>query len=312
MRINNVRVAVFGSTGWVGSQVSESLERYFTVEKFPYYDLSRLRANPSFFNVIVNCAGLVGNPNVAAVQGKINELRKANVDLPQELAEIAGPAQTHLIHLSSGCLYDKYKQGLDAQDNQISEVDGWTEEDEPNFDGSDYVVSKRNGEEVLKNYERVTILRPRMPFNDTASEKNLLIKLAKYMKGEIVNAYNTITPMSVLIQAIFSICEQNNNPSTFGTFNLCSMKPVPTSLLMETIAGELNLDYGVTYTHPNDFNEKQECKRSFTSICSTKAIEAGIAKHPAMIDPMIDVQHILYMMSKIPGKRVAWQNAINS
>lgn len=312
MRINNVRVAVFGSTGWVGNQVSEMLERYFTVEKFAYYELERLKANPSYFNVIINCAGLVGNPNVAAVQGQINELRKANVDLPQELAEIAGPAQTHLIHLSSGCLFDKYKQGFDAQDSKIKEEEGWTEEDKPNFDGSDYVVSKRNGEEVLKNYERVSILRPRMPFNDKASEKNLLIKLAKYMKGEIVNAHNTITPMSVLLHSIFSICEQHNQPNTFGTFNLCSITPVTTSLLMETIAGELNLDYGVNYIHPDEFNEKQECKRSFTSISSRKAISAGIAKHPAMMDPMVDVLHILYMMSKIPGKRETWQHVINS
>lgn len=312
MRINNMRIAVFGATGWVGSEVSQYLERFFTVEKFAYYEISKLRTNPSYFNVIINCAGLVGNPNVAAVQGQIDELRKANVDLPQELAEIAGLAQAHLIHLSSGCLYDKYKQGQDAQDNEISEVDGWIEEDEPNFDGSDYVISKRNGEIALKNYERVTILRPRMPFNDKAIDKNLLIKLAKYTKGEIVNAYNTITPMSVLVNCIFNICEQYNQRDTFGTFNLCSLKPVPTSLLMETIAGELNLDYGVTYTHPDEFNAKHECKRSFTSICSKKAIDNGIVKHPAMIDPMIDVSYILYMMTKIPGKRASWQNAINS
>ena len=176
-------ILVLGQTGYIGSQFINELE----YRKLPYIGLSRVdinycnysdlfsyvtTSNPRGFNLIINCAGYIGKPNVDACEDHKAETIEGNVVLPKMLSDICvETGYTKLMHISSGCIYNGYNKT-------------YTEEDPPDFcfktnNGSFYSGCKALAEDLI-NKDNSYICRLRIPFDEFDNSRNYLSKLKNY------------------------------------------------------------------------------------------------------------------------------------
>ena len=129
-----------------------------------------------------------------------------------------------IIHITSGCVYDGYKDG------------GWLETDESNLNydnGSFYGGSKALLEKLIQPYlTKSYLFRIRLPFGKDKHKKNLLCKLIKYEK--LVNYRNSITCIEDLINVVNYFIEARPE---YGTYNITN----PGSITTRQIADMLGL-----------------------------------------------------------------------
>ena len=64
-----------------------------------------LRANADQIDVLINCAGYVGKPNVDACELHKEECLQGNVLLPEMLSRFCSELMIKFVHISSGCIY---------------------------------------------------------------------------------------------------------------------------------------------------------------------------------------------------------------
>ena len=197
-----MNVLILGS-GYVGNHLFNHLKRYHDVEQInqrrvdytftgAYADAIDLKSYlmDKRFDVAINCSGYTGKPNVDACEDDKATCWEYNVIAPPKTAEMLNRFKVPMIHVSSGCIYQKARK--------------WTEEDIPNFGlynraSSFYSMSKHAGELALDGMNGY-IMRIRMPFCGTNQHKNILVKYLKY--NDIISEHNSLTSIPDLCTAI--------------------------------------------------------------------------------------------------------------
>ena len=142
-------------------------------------------------DVIINCAGRTGRPNVDWCETHKEETVRSNVTGPLVLLDECAKRGIYWLHLSSGCVY--------AGDNGGR---GFTEEDPPNFSGSFYSRSKAWADQVLREFP-VLILRLRMPFDGSENPRNLITKLRGYAR--VLDEPNSLTYLPDFVDAAVAL-----------------------------------------------------------------------------------------------------------
>ena len=166
-------------TGFIGSSLSTFLETSkhkitaFSQTHLNYTNSDLLAAALKRLqcNILINCSGYTGSPNVDACEKNKEKCFFYNVTLPLNLARVCEKLNIKLINVSSGCIYTGYEKQF-------------TEKDIPNFgifnsSSSFYSQTKHICELNLTDFDVLT-LRVRMPFNSLAVSKNLIYKIYKY------------------------------------------------------------------------------------------------------------------------------------
>ena len=194
---------------------------------------------------VINAAGYTGSPNVDACQDHPIDTMEGNVFWP---LQIERNCEYPVIHLSSGCIYDGFKPG------------GWTEEDEPNFTASLYSLSKKLGQNAVKNYmHKSYLLRLRMPFGTKNHPKNLLTKLSNY--PTLIDGVNSMSRVEDVAKV--SVWFARNLPKP-GVYNLINPGEVWTHEIIEMMG--LKKDW---FT-PEEFKAVIKVPRSFCNLSSEK------------------------------------------
>ncbi|PIR52099.1 hypothetical protein COU77_02180, partial [Candidatus Peregrinibacteria bacterium CG10_big_fil_rev_8_21_14_0_10_49_16] len=175
-----MNILIFGSRGYMG----QNFFRLFSGSFGSDVDIADSAAVGKEFDrvqpdVVINCAAKTGRPNIDWCEDHKADTLRSNVTGPLVLLEMCLKAGCHLVHMSSGCIYQGDNGGH-----------GFSENDPPNFFGSFYARTKIWAEAVLKEFPML-ILRPRMPFENNAHERNLITKLAKYAK--VIDVQNSMT-----------------------------------------------------------------------------------------------------------------------
>lgn len=140
---------------------------------------------------IINAAGITGVPNIDWIEDHKQETIRANIIGALNLADIAYIHGIHMTNIGTGCIYS-----YDSQ-HPMGSGKGFTEEDEPNFEGSFYSKSKAMLEKFLRVYPNVLYLRLRLPLAFDFHKRNLIAKLTSYQK--VVNIPNSITVLDELL-----------------------------------------------------------------------------------------------------------------
>lgn len=176
--------------------------------------------------VIINAAGYSGTPNVDACEDHRQECVEGNVLWPLLVERRA--QSLPVIHIGSGCIYQHYKVTRDGA------AIGFTETDRPNFDKSFYSLSKLMAERALHPYlHKSYILRIRMPFDSSTSNRNLLMKLASYPK--LVDSFNSLSCLDDVARVVVHFAKTLPKPGIYNTVN-------PGIIKTKEIAGLMNLD----------------------------------------------------------------------
>jgi dTDP-4-dehydrorhamnose reductase len=208
-----MRILVLGG-GFLGMKVAEALNAELVTERITdSYSLYETMADKvmDFPEVIINCIGKTGRPNVDWCESNKSETYVSNVHVPYILAEFCKKHNIKLVHISSGCIYQGDNGGK-----------GFSESDTPNFTGSFYSFTKAMAEQLVSTNPDSLILRMRMPIADTPSDRELIGKLLRYQT--IVNTPNSVTIVDDLnFLNILSFLIKNN---ASGIYNVCNPEPV--------------------------------------------------------------------------------------
>lgn len=178
------KVLLFGGrSGYIGSEFKAQLLRQCEVVALapPHVQVDSYRGfikdtiehiNP---DIVINCAGYTGKPNVDACETQKEACFYGNVTYPKEIAKACAEVGTPFGHVSSGCIYNGYDKVF-------------TEEDAPNFSFesgycSYYSGTKADGEKaILAANPNSFIWRLRIPFEETANPRNYITKMINYDK----------------------------------------------------------------------------------------------------------------------------------
>lgn len=147
-------------------------------------------------NVVINCSGFTGRPNIDEAESKKEECWEYNVRSPLQVAQLCSNFGVKHIHISSGCVYTGYDKEF-------------TEEDTPNFglwdESSTYSKTKHAFEYLSKSLPS-KILRIRMPISGD-SPRCYLTKIRNYDK--LINYRNSKTYIPELCEFIVRLIQHS-------------------------------------------------------------------------------------------------------
>lgn len=193
--------------GYVGNYLAKTLPNatLYPQKLTETYQIKELMLKYFPSHTLINCAGKTGKPNVDWCERNKEATFDGNVNLPLMIAEACKEIKQPWVHIGSGCIYNGYDKEF-------------TEEDEPNFDGSYYARTKAWSQDLLKGYDEVLILRIRMPIDDKLSERNYITKIVSYARQgrTLYDLPNSMTILSDLAGAIQHLTEQGST----GTYNV--------------------------------------------------------------------------------------------
>lgn len=149
----------------------------------------------------------------------LNQNVNDNLFVPVSLALFCDSHNIHFTYMGTGCIY--------TYDNEhMIDGIGFTEEDEPNFFGSNYSVVKGHTNNLMK-YTNALTLRIRMPITSCLSPRNFISKITTYEK--ICSIKNS---MSVLPELLPLSLTMMNNKDT-GIYNFTNPGSISHNEILE-------------------------------------------------------------------------------
>ena len=225
-----MKLLIYGSKGWIGNQFINYLEEYNlnNLEKIDYIkglvridnteELKKeiLENNPTnIITFIGRTHGKIDNKIYSTIdyleqEGKLVENIRDNLFSPISLALICMELNIHYSYLGTGCIFD-----YDKNHPYGEEVNGFTEEDKPNFFGSSYSIVKGFTDRLFHQLESNCLnMRIRMPITCENNNRNFITKIIKYEK--ICSIPNSMTVLEDFYPIIIDLLKNK----TTGTINL--------------------------------------------------------------------------------------------
>lgn len=216
-------------------------------------------------DVLINCLGKTGRPNVDWCESNREATAATNIALPIVIAEACAKEGVHLIQIGSGCIYfgpSPYKGHTSyAQDP------GWQETDFAN-PASFYSKTKYACDLALGPMPHVTTLRIRMPVSDKDVPRNLINKLRGYK--QVIDIPNSMTFMSDLVRCIDWTA--TNRPG--GIFHVANPQPLTAARIMQEYQKYVP-EHKFEIINEHQLDEMTVAKRSNCILNADKLRRAG-------------------------------------
>jgi nucleoside-diphosphate-sugar epimerase len=219
-----MKVLVYGSKGWIGSQFInilmknkiKFLEGKSRVENKVDLEKEIDEYEPThIISLIGRTHGICDNVTYSTIdyleqEGKLFENVRDNLFSPLLLAHICSTKNIHFTYLGTGCIFQ-----YDEQHPFEQEINGFTEESLPNFFGSSYSIVKGFTDQLMKLYDTKCLnLRIRMPITNNNNPRNFITKIVNYEK--ICSVSNSMTVLPELLPIALDLMKYGET----GTFNL--------------------------------------------------------------------------------------------
>lgn len=167
-------------------------------------------------DVVLNCVGKAGTPNVDWCEDHKEETFHSNVTGPIVLMEECRQRRIYWVHIGSGCIFSGDNGGR-----------GFREEDAPNFQGSFYARTKQWADALLDAFTDsaegsggILILRIRMPMEPEEHSKNLLTKVTKFTK--VIDVPNSVTYLPDFVDSAATLIDRRRT----GIYHMVNPGPV--------------------------------------------------------------------------------------
>jgi len=213
-----MKLLIYGSKGWIGSQILE----YLNANNIEYIEGKVRVDNTSEVEKEIrsidptNVLCLVGRTHgeidgkvystidYLEQNGKLVENIRDNLFAQVSLSLICSRLKVHLCLLATGCIFQ-------YDSNHTQEV-GFTEKDLPNFFDSSYSIVKGFNDRLM-HLLPVLSVRIRMPISSQPNSRNFITKITKYEK--ICSMANSMTVLDDFIPILINLCEKQH----IGTVN---------------------------------------------------------------------------------------------
>lgn len=222
--------------------------------------------------IVINCAGKTGRPNVDWCEDHKMETMFSNVVAPLILARVCEELSVYMVHVGSGCVYEGYKNG-----------EGFGEDDQPNFFGSFYSRTKASSEKLLKEFP-ILQLRLRMPFDSIPSERNFISKIIKYPK--VISVPNSISVLDDFLFAAKSLMDKKAK----GIFNVTNPGVIDHKEILDMYKEIVDPTYNYELFSLEEMEKITVAKRSNCGLSTKKMESEGIYLRPvreAVLDALI-------------------------
>jgi dTDP-4-dehydrorhamnose reductase len=217
-------VLIYGANGWIGKQFVELMEKENVnyvcgcarVDNVDNLKTEIKNINPTHIvSFIGRTHGKINEKEYTTIdyleqKGKLYENIRDNLFSPWLIAEICREKNIHYTYLGTGCIF-KYDDLHPFEE----EMNGFNENDEPNFFESSYSVVKGFTDRMMHFYERnVLNLRIRMPITETKNNRNFITKITTYKK--VCSIKNSMSVLPTLFPYVLDMMKNK----TVGTINL--------------------------------------------------------------------------------------------
>jgi dTDP-4-dehydrorhamnose reductase len=247
-----MKFLLYGGKGWIGSQIYDLLNKLgheviVGTSRIDNYDdtLNEITSiNP---DRVICTTGRTsgGNFNNIDYLEDLNVLPinlRDNLVGPMTLARITNYYGIHMVYLGTGCIYhyDDVHQmpNLDILSVKSSSVKGFTEDDLPNFTGSQYSSVKGVTDQLIRQYNNVLNARIRMPISSDLHPRNYITKISSYKN--IIDIPNSMTILDDMLPILI---DMSINKTT-GSINLVNpgvISPVDILKLIKNKSIEFNI-----------------------------------------------------------------------
>lgn len=258
-------------------------------------------------DVLINCIGKTGRPNVDWCENNKEDTANANVALPILMAEACAKRSIHLIQIGSGCIYfgkspnRVYVSGNGATANKIPVAlshttalptawptmltadtptiedmgidTGWKETDFANPQ-SFYSKTKYACDLAIGSMKHVTTLRIRMPISYKNQPRNLINKLRGYK--QVIDIPNSMTFMEDLATCIDWVIDRGQ----VGIFHVTNPQPVTAAEIMKEFQKYVP-DHKFEIINEKQLDDLTLAKRSNCILNGDKLREAGFYMTPS-------------------------------
>jgi len=230
-KAKKVKFLIFGRTGWIGGVLGKLVQEAgyecsFGTCRLQEREKVRREISESGATHVLNAAGVTGRPNVDWCESHKVETIRANVIGTLTLVDVASQLGVHVTNFATGCIfhYDDAigkPENVPRDKNLISTAGPqsvFTEDDQANFSGSYYSLTKGYVENMLRAYDNVLTLRVRMPIDHDVegNKRNFIYKIAHYAK--IVNIPNSMTVLDELLPYSVELAVRGKT----GIYNFCN------------------------------------------------------------------------------------------
>lgn len=261
-----MKILIFGR-GYIAGKFKDSFGEEAQISDVRIEDLSNVKAEIQGIKpeIIVNCAGKTGRPNVDWCEDNKMETLFGNVTAPLILAKACEDLGVYMVHIGSGCVYEGYKEGI-----------GYNEEDAPNFAGSYYSRTKAWSEKMLKDFN-ILQLRLRMPFDSVPSERNFITKIIKYNK--VISVPNSISVLDDFMKAARMLIEKRAT----GIYNVTNPGTIDQQSILDMYIELVDPNYKYELFSVEEMEKITKAKRSNCGLSVSKLDEEGIHLRPVAI-----------------------------
>ena len=232
-------------------------------------------------DVIINCTGFCGRPNVDQCEIQKSKTYMANVVIPASLAYECEREGVRLIHIGSGCIYfgkSPNKTWCKVDDGNPClggfEYDsGWKEDDFAN-PKSYYSKTKYACDLAIGSLPHVTTLRIRMPISTKNNERNFINKIRGYKN--IVDIPNSVTFIDDLVRCIDWVITTNQS----GIFHVTNPEPLSAADVMREYQ-KYDPKHKFNIINEDELDKITIAKRSNCILNSDKLKNAGFTMTPS-------------------------------
>lgn len=216
-------------------------------------------------DVIINCIGKTGRPNIDWCESHKEETASINTALPILLADECKKHNVRLIQIGSGCIYfgkSPYKGEVFSSPDP-----GWREDDFANPQ-SFYSKTKYACDLMIGQMPHVTTLRIRMPISTKDNPRNLINKLKGY--NQIIDIPNSMTFMDDLVRCV----DWAINKDKIGIFHVVNPQPITAAQIMKEYQKYVP-DHKFDIINEYELDQLTAAKRSNCILSGTKLKAAG-------------------------------------
>lgn len=233
-------------------------------------------------DVLVNCIGKTGRPNVDWCESNKTETYMANVTLPLMIAEWCEKHSVQLIHIGSGCIYfgespnhsDHLVQMMSGRNVAYGLLDlGWKETDFANPQ-SFYSKTKYACDLLLGEMPHVTTLRIRMPISTKNDPRNFINKVRGYK--QVIDVPNSVTFMDDLVACVDWAIDN----SKIGTYHVTNPEPLTAAQVMKEYQ-KYDSDHKFEIMSVKQLDAMTAAKRSNCILNTDKLNKAGFFMTPS-------------------------------
>jgi len=260
-----MKYLILGEGGWLAQKFNKFLGDS-EISEVDILDLPALRRelDKKRPEVVINCAGITGRPNIDWCEDHKAETVAGNVLLPLNILQACFERGIYWVHFGSGCIFQGEGPG----------GRGYSEEDKaqpPSF----YSWTKYWADEILKQFP-VLIVRLRLPVDSEPNPRNFIDKLGKY--SEIIDVENSVTIIPDLLEATKKLIEKKR----VGIYHVTNPGTIKHSEFMDLYKKIINPDKKYQMISVEELYQKGLAKagRSNCFLNTEKLKKEGIILKP--------------------------------